>query len=127
MQLKMQDILGFPAFYETVKSQKLSMKIAYRLAQLAKAIDGELQFYREKLQAIIQEYGEKDEGGQPVPTEDGNGIKLRPGTDMQCMAAMHELQMLDVNLPDVRFRIEDFGDIELSMTEMTAILPFIEE
>lgn len=127
MQLKMQDILNFSAFYETVKSQKLSMKIAYRLAQLSKAIDGELQFYREKLQTIIQEYGEMDADGQPVSTEDGNGIKLRPGTDMQCMAAMHELQMLDVNLPDIKFHLEDFGDIELSMTEMAAILPFIEE
>ena len=127
MQLKMQDILGFSVFYETVKSQKLSMKIAYRLAQLAKAIDGELQFYREKLQAIIQEYGEMDEEGKPVSTEDGNGIKLRPGTDMQCMAAMQELQMLDVTLPDIKFHLEDFGDIELSMTEMAAILPFIEE
>lgn len=127
MQLKMQDILGFPVFYETVKSQKLSMKIAYRLAQLSKAIDGELQFYREKLQTIIQEYGEMNEEGKPVSTEDGNGIKLRPGTDMQCMAAMHELQMLDVMLPDIKFHLEDFGDIELSMAEMTAILPFIEE
>ena len=127
MQLKMQDILNFSVFYETVKSQKLSMKIAYRLAQLSKAIDEELQFYREKLQAIIQEYGEMDKEGKPVSTEDGNGIKLRPGTDMQCMAAMHELQMLDVTLPDIKFHLEDFGDIELSMTEMAAILPFIEE
>ena len=127
MQLKMQDILGFPVFYETVKSQKLPMKIAYRLAQLSKAIDGELQFYREKLQAIIQEYGETDEEGKPIFTEDGSGIKLRPGTDMQCMAAMHELQMLDVMLPDIKFHLEDFGDIELSMAEMAAILPFIEE
>lgn len=127
MQLKMQDILNFPVFYETVKSQKLSMKIAYRLAQLSKAIDGELQFYREKLQAIVQEYGEMDENGQPVSTEDGRGIKLRPDTEMQCMAAMHELQMLDVNLPEIKFHLEDFGDIELSMTEMAAVLPFIEE
>lgn len=127
MQLKMQDILSFSVFYETVKSKKLSMKTAYRLAQLAKAIDEELQFYREKLQAIIQEYGEKDGEGKPISTEDGNGIKLRPGTDMQCMAAMHELQTLDVMLPDIKFHLEDFGDIELSMTEMAAILPFIEE
>ena len=127
MQLKMQDILNFSAFYETVKPQKLAMKTAYKLAQLAKAIDGELQFYREKLQAIIQEYGEMDENGQPVPTEDGNGIKLRPGTDAQCMAAMYELQMLDINLPDIKFHLEDFGDIELSMIEIAAVLPFIEE
>ena len=127
MQLKMQDILGFASFYETVKAQKLSMKIAYRLAQLAKAIDGELQFYREKLQAIVQEFGEMDEEGKPVTTEDGGGIKLRPGTEAQCFSAMKELQEVEVTLPDIKFHIEDFGDVELSMTEMAAILPFIEE
>ena len=127
MQLKMQDILGFSAFYETVKAQKLSMKTAYRLAQLAKAIDGELQFYREKLQAIIQEFGEMDVEGKPVATDDGSGIKLRPGTEAQCFNAMRELQEIEVTLPDIKFHIEDFGDIELSMAEMSAALPFIEE
>lgn len=127
MQLKMQDILGFASFYETVKAQKLSMKIAYRLAQLAKAIDGELQFYRERLQAIIQEFGETDEEGRPIATEDGDGIKLRPGTETQCFSAMRELQEIEITLPDIKFHIEDFGDVELSMTEMAAILPFIEE
>ena len=127
MQLKMQDILGFTAFYETVKAQKLSMKIAYRLAQLAKAIDEELQFYREKLQAIVQEFGEMDEDGKPVATDDGNGIKLRPGTEAQCFNAMKELQEIEVTLPDIKFHIEDFGNVELSMTEMAAVMPFIEE
>ena len=127
MQLKMQDILGFSTFYETVKVQKLTMKTAYRLAQLAKVIDGELQFYREKLHAIVQEFGEMDEEGKPVVTDDGNGIKLRPGTEDQCFNAMKELQELEVTLPDIKFHIEDFGNVELNMAEMTAILPFIEE
>lgn len=127
MQLKMQDIIGFTAFYETVKTQKLSMKTAYRLTQLAKAIDGELQFYREKLQSIIQQFGELNENGQPIPTEDGDGIKLRPGTETECFAAMSELQNFEVELPDIKFHIEDFGNIELSSTEMIAVLPFIEE
>lgn len=127
MQLKMQDILGFTAFYDTVKSQKLSMKTAYRLAQLAKAVDGELQFYREKLQTIVQEFGEMDENGQPVPTADGNGIKLRPGTEAECFIAMKELQEIEVTLPDIKFHIEDFGDVELSTAEIGTVLPFIEE
>jgi hypothetical protein len=103
------------------------MKTAYRLAQLAKAVEGELQFYREKLQTIVQQFGELDENGQPVPTADGNGIKLRPGTETECFAAMSELQNFEVELPDIKFHIEDFGNIELSSTEMVAVLPFIEE
>lgn len=127
MQLKMQDILNFSDFYNSVKTQKITMKTAYRLAQLAKAIETELQFYREKLQAIITEYGEKDENGQPVPTEDGGGIKLRPGSEQECVAAMQELQELEITLPDIKFNIEDFGSIELSVENISAILPFVEE
>lgn len=127
MQLKMQDILNFSDFYNSVKTQKITMKTAYRLAQLAKAIETELQFYREKLQAIIAEYGEKDENGQPIPTEDGGGIKLRPGSEQECVAAMQELQELEITLPDIKFNIEDFGSIELSVENISAILPFVEE
>lgn len=127
MQLTMQDILGFAGFYDSVKSQKLSMKTAYRLAQLAKAVEEELAFYREKVQMIINEYGEKNENGELIPTEDGNGVKLRPGTEKECFEAMRELQEIEVTLPDVKFSIEDFGDVELNSTEMASIFPFIEE
>ena len=127
MQLKMQDILNFSSFYNSVKTQKTPMKTAYRLAQLAKAIETELQFYREKLQAIITEYGQMDENGQPIQTEDGNGIKLRPGLEQECITAMQELQELEITLPDIKFNIEDFGNIELSVEDMSVILPFVEE
>ena len=127
MQLKMQDILGFTSFYDTVKSQKLTMKTAYRLARLAKAIEDELQFYREKLQAIIHEYGEMDEQGNPIPTEDGNGIKLRPGTEADCFTAMKELQEINVELPDIQFSIEDFENIELTINDIAVMLPFFKD
>jgi hypothetical protein len=125
MQLKMQDILGFTSFYDTVKSQKLTMKTAYKLAQLARAIEEELKFYREKLQAIVAEYGLMDEEGRPVPTEDGSGVKLRPGTEAQCFSAMKELQDIEVTLPDITFSINDFDGIELTVTDMGAMLPFM--
>jgi hypothetical protein len=91
MQLKMQDILGFSSFYGAIRSQKLSMKTAYRLTQLARAIEEEMQFYRDKLQAIIEEFGEMDEEGRPILTEDGGGVKLRQGVERQCFDAMREL------------------------------------
>ena len=127
MQLKMQNILNFTSFYDVVKSQKLPIKTAYHLAQLATAIDKELQFYREKLQAIVQEYGEMDESGQLKPTADGSGIILRPGTESECYAAMQELQDLEIELPNIQFDISEFDNVELTMAELGAIIPFIKE
>ena len=127
MQLKMQALINFPAFYETVKSQKLPIKTAYKLAQLSRAIETELSFYREKLSSIIKEYALLDDNGQPVSTDDGRGIKLRSGSEAVCMSTMRELQEIDVSLPDIFFNLNDFDSIELTVEEMGALLPFLIE
>lgn len=124
MKVKMNDIIEFLPFYEAVKDQKLSMKIAYQLAKLANVIDNEMAFYREKLQMIIKEYGELDEKGEPITIENG-GIKLREGTQIECMTKMGDLQNLDVELPDITLTINDFDGIELTVEAMRGIMPFI--
>lgn len=126
MQIKMKDILGFSSFYNEVKSQKLSMKVSYNIARLAKAVEQELEFYREKFTAIIQEYGDKDENGNPIPIDDG-GIKIKPGFEHECYHAIDELQNLEVELPDVKFSIEDFGNVEIEPITVNLIIPFLEE
>lgn len=127
MTLKIQDILGFASFYEVAKSAKLPIKTSYRLNQLNKAISEELQFYREKVQIIIKQFGELDENGNPILTEDGKGVKLRPGMENECSLAMQELQTLEITLPDICFSIEELGSMELSASEIEAIIPFIKE
>lgn len=127
MQLKMQDVLGFVSFYETVKDQKLTMKTAYKLAQLARAIENESTFYRKTLSKIVDQYGQKNEQGDPIPTEDGAGVKLIAGKEEECYKAVLELQNIDIALPDIQFDIEEFANIELTVTEMGAVLPFLKD
>lgn len=125
MILKMGEIINFNYFYNEVKDRKLSFKVLYKLSTLAKAIDEKTAFYREKFQEILKEYGELDENGNLIPTEDGNGIKVKPGTEQECIMKINELQMLDVDMPEIKFDIEDFGDIELTMEVFNLITPFL--
>ena len=122
----MKDILGFGSFYEEVKSQKLSMKVSYNIARLAKAVEQELAFYREKFTEIVREYGDKDENGNPIPTSDG-GVKIKPGLEHECYHAIDDLQNLEVELPDITFSIEDFGNVEIEPITVNLIIPFIKE
>ena len=46
MQLKMQDLLGFTNFHESVKDKKIPIKTAYKLAKLSNAIEKEVVFYQ---------------------------------------------------------------------------------
>ena len=125
MTLKMGEIINFNYFYNEVKDKKLSLKVLYKLSNLAKAIDEKTAFYREKFQEIIKEYGELDESGNLIPTEDGNGIKVKPGTEQECIMKINELQILDVDMPDIKFDIDDFGNIELTMEVFNLITPFL--
>lgn len=127
MTLKMYQIIDFPAFFGKVKSQKLPFKTSYRLTILTQEIEKHINFYQEKFRELILIYSEKDEAGNPVPTPDGQGIKLAEATMQEAYAQLAELRGLDVELPDTKFSIDDFADVELSPIEMNVILPFIAE
>ena len=127
MKLKMKEITNFTIFYEAVKDSKLSVKTAYHLTKLTKAIENELGFYREKLQAIINQYAQLDEEGRPIPTEDGAGVKLRPETEADCYAAIHELQDIEVELPDIKFTFDEFEGTQLTIAQINTAMNFFEE
>lgn len=127
MTLKMYQLTDFPSLFEKMKSQKLPFKTSYRLTILANEIQKHLDFYQENFRNLLMEYSKKDENGNPVPTNDGQGVLLVEETMNEAYAKLSELRELDVDLPDYKFSPDMFGDIELTPVEMNVILPFIEE
>ena len=43
------------------------------------------------------------------------------------MICMNELYALEVEMPDIQFDIEEFGDIEISLEIFNLITPFLKE
>ena len=127
MTLKMYQIIDFPAFFEKVKNQKMSFKTSYRLTLLANKVQEHIDYYQEQFRNLLLEYSKKDENGNPVSTEDGQGILLVEETMNEAYQKLAELRELDVELPDTKFSPDDFGDVELTPTEMIIIMPFIAE
>lgn len=127
MNTKIHQLTDFPSLFEKLKSQKLTFKTSYRLTLLAKEIEKHITFYQENFRNLIMEYSKKDENGNPIPTDDGQGVKLVEETMAEAYQRLAELQDLDVELPDYKFSPDDFGDIELTPLEMNVLLPFIQE
>jgi hypothetical protein len=44
-----------------------------------------------------------------------------------CQQAIIELENLEIEIPDIRFSIDELGEISLSPEEFESILPFIQE
>ena len=127
MTLKMYQLTDFPSFFEKVKNQKMSFKTSYRLALLAQEVQKHIDYYQEQFRNLLIEYSQKDENGNPKQTEDGQGILLVEETMSEAYQKLAELRELDVELPDTKFSPDDFGDVELTPTEMIIIMPFIAE
>lgn len=125
MTLKINTLSSFPSIYEKIKTQKLPFKTSYKLSLLVSDVQKHIDFYNEKLREILIEYGEKDENGNLVPTEDGTGIKLVPETMAEAHTKVNELQDIDVDLKDIKFTVDEFGNIELTPDEVGQLLPFI--
>lgn len=127
MKIRITEIIDFADFYGAVKDRKMSIATAYKLTKLANTITEEADFYREKLRQIIDEYSQKDEDGNYVPTEDNSGVKVIEGKEEECAKAMYELQMLEVELPDIVFGIKEFEDVEITLDEFKLIAPFMKD
>ena len=127
MQLKMYEIIDFPTFFEKVRTQKLSFKTSYRLTLLAQEIEKHINYYQEQFRNLLTEYGKKDEKGNLVPTQDGQGVLLAEQTMTEAYEKLVELRTLEVELPDTTFLVEDFENVEMSPQEMLVIMPFIKD
>lgn len=122
--MKMYEVLALQNFFSAVSDKKLPIKTAYKLNKLARRIDEEAQFYQKEFQAIVDEYAKK-ENGQYVYSLDGSSIEVIDGKDDECNAKIFELKMLEIELKDIEFSIEEFENLNLTLAEMDSIFPLI--
>lgn len=126
MKLKMYQLTELPLVFDKVKANKLPFKTSYRITLLMLEVEKHINFYQESFRNLLNEYGKKDENGNIMPTTDGQGVLLAEETMQEAYQKLDELRELDVELPDYKFDLDAFGDIEISPQEMILLVPFIE-
>lgn len=124
--MKMYEILALQNFYASVHDKKMPIKTAYKLSRLAKRAEEEIQFYQKEFTRIIDEYALK-ENGQLVYSDDMTSIKIIPGKDDECANKIFELKELEVDLSQFEFTLDEFDSLELTLAEMSGILPLIKD
>ena len=127
MKIKMYQILEFENIYNKLKDEKMSVKTAYKFSKLTREIENERFFYQTKLQSIIETYGEKDDEGNFVLTEDKNGVQIKKGEIEKCQREVAELTNLDVEINGIEISIEELENFELTLQDIEILVPFIKE
>lgn len=125
--MKMYEVLALEEFYLAVKDSKLPLKTAYKLSRLMKRVEEESQFYFQELNKILDEYAKRDEKGEYVFSEDGSSIVIVSGKEQECNDKLIELKTLEVNLKEFGFALDEFENLNLTISQMASILPLIVE
>jgi hypothetical protein len=127
MIVKMYQILEFENFYNKIKEVKMPIKTAYKFSRLAREIDNERIFYQTKIQSIIEAYGEKDEKGNFILTQDKTGVQIKEAELNKCQKEVVELSQLDIEISGIDISIEELDNFELTLQDMNILMPFIKE
>ena len=127
MTLKMSNIIALKGVCENLKSQKTSVKTAYKISKILSAVEKEFEFYQTKFAEIINEYSEKDENGQPVLINDGQGVKIQPDKISEAQIKMVELEAIEVDLTASPLTLDELEGLEISISDMQTLSYIIEE
>ena len=127
MTLKMSNIIALKGVCENLKSQKTSVKTAYKISKILSAVEKEFEFYQTKFTEIINEYSEKDENGQPVLINDGQGVKIQPDKISEAQIKMVELEAIEVDLTASPLTLDELEGLEISISDMQTLSYIIEE
>lgn len=127
MTLKITKALDLEAFKSQINKQKVPIKLAFKFSKLFSQIEESTNFYREKLQEIIDTYAERDENGDMVPATDGTGVQIQKDKIAECQEQLNELTSLEVEVPDITFTLDELEPFNLSIEQFDVLLPFITE
>ena len=124
--MKMYEIIEFVNLYEKIKDSKMALKTAYKFSRLMQRLEKEVEFYQTEFIKIIQTYAKKDADGSISPI-DGDSVEIIPGKEFECNAKIFELKNLEVEIPDLMFKLDELATLDLTIGELSCILSLIEE
>lgn len=127
MKISLLEVVNAYNFCENIKNKKIPLKLAYKFNCFINILEKEENFYKEKINRILQTYAEIDEYNNFVLTENGQGIKIKEGKLIECQKEMEELQSLEVTIQDYYFSLEELEVLTMSISEMRSLMPFIKE
>ena len=125
MKLNINQVLQIEELCEKFSNRVINARVAYKFAKLSKSIINDIDFYREQYNLYINEFGQKDDNGNFVMS--GNNIKIIHGLEEKCKQKFNELNSLEVELPEIKFSLDELESIDMTMKDMLVLDPFIEE
>lgn len=105
--------------------EKLSPSLSYKIYKFCKLVEQEEMFYNQKMKEIIEEFAQRNDNGG-IESNDGR-IRIDSKRTNEANQAVKDLQSINVEVPNVKFTLDELSEIKLSVTDIVALDEFIVE
>lgn len=130
MQIKvtMEEALDYLQAAPAIESETIPLAGAYKLNKIRKQIETESAYYTEKFREIVDKYAIRDANGNWAYADQAeDNIAIQPDKVEQCNKEIAELNAIEVEINNYDLTIDNFGDIQISADDFSALMPFLNE
>ena len=124
IKVKISDLLNSVETLQKLSKQDFKAKLAWQISKLLKAAEAEIQSFNDTRMSLITKYGEKDESGQLITTEEGN-CKILPESIDEFSNELMELMNTEVEINANKIDFDQLEDVDFTPGEITVLEPFI--
>ena len=125
MQYYMGQVVRLYELYQKMIKTKLPIRVSYKFARLGTSLRAELEFYQDRMNSILSDYGQKDENGEYIKLPNQNGIQIQSSKFEECVKAIKELESIEIKFDGIQFDIEELENLDLTGEEVELLLPLI--
>lgn len=124
MQIQRNFIMPFLKIFEKISTKTFDINTQYKFLLIKKKLEEDQKLIQEQAELIAQQFGEKNEQGQIIQTQEG-GIKILPEKQQECITQVQKLNNQQIQLPDIYFTFDELDGLDLTLTDLEILEPFI--
>ena len=125
IQVKIADLLNSTETLQKLSQKDFKAKLAWTIARVLKAAEGEIQSFNDTRMNLIKKYGEKDENGELITDENGN-CKINPEEIDIFSKELNELIDSEVEINANKIKMDLLENIDFTPSDMALLEPFVE-
>ena len=118
--IKLYSVIGIYSVLNCVQTSG-DFKLDYKIAKTLKSMEKDVEFYRNKLQELLNTYAEKDADGKPIRAKDGNGVKV----SADFYVKQRELESIETETIIDTFSLEECEKCKFNIKQLLTLDPIL--
>ena len=127
MNIKARELENLNNTIQVLLPMQLKMPFAYKVACIAREVRENYSMINVMRQEILERYAKRDENGQVIIDQQSGMVTVEPEKVMETNKELDKLFSRDIELKCDKIKIDDIKDLDLTVGQLEALIPLVEE